>query len=186
VQWVVLVCTTARSVSLTVPGRLSAFVDIVASIAMIVAAAFLVWKSSRSVDVAAGPGGPAAPAAYNVGDRLNDISGVDFTLGNGTLVLYVRSTCRFCTASMGFYRTLVDRLDGVRLAVVGSEPETVLRGYMSQHSLVPHVLVSVPPGRLKFAGTPTLALLDSRGTIRAIWRGQLTPDKENEVRRALQ
>jgi hypothetical protein len=150
---------------------------------MIIAAAILVWKTTTLSET----GGPSVPVppVYKVGDRFEEVKGLDITVAEKTLVLYLRSTCKFCTASMPFYRTLAERNGAVRVAVVGPEPEAVLRRYVEQHSFVPDALVSVPLGRLRFAGTPTLAVMDARGTMLAIWRGQLPPDKEAEVREAL-
>jgi hypothetical protein len=169
----------------TTRWRVSVAADLVASIAMVVAAAVLVWKATTLSDVGAARVGPPAPSAYKIGDRLEEVKGLDITLAEKTLVLYLRSTCKFCTASMPFYRTIAQRSGAARLAVVGPEPEEVLRDYVDQHSFVPDALVSVPFGRLRFAGTPTLALLDANGRMLAIWRGQLPPNTEAEVRQAL-
>ena len=166
-------------------GPFSVAADIVSSIAMVVAAAVLVWKATTLSDVGAPRAGPPTPAAYKIGDRLEEVIGLDVTLAKKTLVLYLRSKCKFCTASMPFYRTLAQRNGAVQLAVVGPESEEVLRDYVVQHSFVPDAVVSVPVGRLRFGGTPTLALLDTDGRMLAIWRGQLPPDKEAEVRQAL-
>ena len=74
----------------------------------------------------------------------------------------------------------------VQLVVIGFESQPVLDGYLAEHRFKPDRVVSVPVGSVRFQGTPTLALIESDGKIRTIWRGQLTSEREAEVRQSLE
>jgi hypothetical protein len=161
--------------------------DLAAALAMIAASGVLIWRASTG-----GPrptatrAGPSAIVPYQIGDNFESAPGLSFEEAPQTLVIYLQSTCRFCTASMGFYQGLNDSRRRVPLVVVGFEAQSVLNDYVTSHGFAPDRIVTVPASTLRFGGTPTLALVDRTGRIGAIWRGQLKSDEEAEVRRSLQ
>jgi hypothetical protein len=161
--------------------------DIIAAAAMVVAAGVLVFRTWSAAPAAtATRAGPPELVSYSVGDTLGPIPGIDFGSSRLTLVAYLQSSCRFCDASMTFYRGLVDEGSKVPMVVIGFEPQSVLDDYVARHRFKPDRVVSVAIGTLRFRGTPTLALIERDGKIRSIWRGQLKPDREAEVRLSLQ
>jgi len=104
-----------------------------------------------------------------------------------TLLIFVRDGCRYCDASMEFYRRLGTSQRKVRLAVVSYDPRETLSEYVSRHRLQVDLVRSVPRGSLKLQGTPTLLLVGVDRRVQAIWSGQLqSADQEKEVLRAIQ
>jgi hypothetical protein len=126
---------------------------------------------SRPPDSTLTPGQPA-PGLTNV------------ACGNRNIVLFARSTCRYCTDSMPFYKELSAqaRASQVRFIAAGTEPSEVIRDYFSSHGVTPDDVISVPPERLAAVATPTLALVDGRGAIVRSWVGQLPSDAQAKVR----
>jgi len=107
-----------------------------------------------------------------------------------TLLLAVRKGCRFCDDSMPFYRRLVALRDqhqiDTELVAVFPDSEGEAHGVLKDARLDSIVLASgVPLSRIKVTGTPTLILVDSRGVVSRAWSGELTPDGEEEVIKAL-
>jgi hypothetical protein len=101
-----------------------------------------------------------------------------------TLVMYVRSTCHFCTESMSFYQGLSqEHAAGAKWkwVVAAAEPVAAARAYLASHKVVPDDVLSVEPG----VPTPTLVLVDQNGIIKKVWMGALDQLGQEEVRGAL-
>jgi len=131
----------------------------------------------------AGQKGPESP--FKIGESAEVLPGIDYGTSNIQLVLYVKSTCPYCTNSMAFYRLIdaeMQRLKSVSFIAVSSEPVDILRTYLDQNSLRVDRLVSMGH---KALGTPTLVLVDNRGTIRGVWEGQQTAAGEGAIVEAL-
>ena len=127
-------------------------------------------------------------AAYRVGESMEELAGVEYATAARTLVLSVHSTCGYCTASMPFYREIL-RQRAVRSAsgalqviAVSREDRTVADDYLREHGVHPDEVVTAT---LRSSATPTLVLVDGSAEILAAWRGQLSPDREDEVLGAL-
>jgi hypothetical protein len=108
---------------------------------------------------------------------------LDFAAPRKTLVLVVKSSCPYCTASMEFYKRLANldrvRSDQVRFVVAGPEPVPVLARYITGHGLHSKQIVTADvPG---VSGTPTLFIVDKTGVIEAVWVGKLQPWTEQDV-----
>jgi thiol-disulfide isomerase/thioredoxin len=129
------------------------------------------------------PSGPAAP--YNSGERLQELSKVNFRAAPETVVLFVKSTCHFCELSMPFYQALSDsalRKNGTfRFVVASSDAPAVTRDYLAQYKVGVDEIVSVTPGKTKVHGTPTLLLVDRNATVVSAWIGLLQKDGQQEV-----
>ncbi len=99
-----------------------------------------------------------------------------------TLVLFISTTCRYCTESAPFYQRLVKENRGnVKLVAVFPQPVEEAIEYLSSNS------VEIPDVRnaslmsLGLRGTPTLLLVDENGVVSEYWRGKLTPAREANV-----
>lgn len=157
-------------------------------VAVIIACLFLCVTLVRNY--VSGNGGPhavSAPAVYEVGDQFPSIEGLSFAEHEQTVVLVVRSTCRFCTESLGFYRQLIDSREPIRtqFVAVTDEPTAVCADYLRENGVGVDQTIEVQAGSLKIRGTPTVVLLDRRGVVRALWSGRLPPEAEDEVVRTL-
>jgi peroxiredoxin len=168
-------------------ARISSALDAIAAIAMTLAAGTLIslfWTSQTTSQRNAGAR-VTPDQGYRVGEEFESI-GLNRAPNGPTLVMYVRSSCQFCTASMAFYnRVAKGKSESARLVVVGPEPEEQLRRYLAEHGLEADQVVSVQRGLLRFAGTPTLLLLDPKGKIQRVWQGQLAAGQEGEVEESL-
>jgi hypothetical protein len=157
--------------------------DVVANIAMIatcvLACGTLVYKTRMADSVSA--------ASVSVGLRPGDKIILPKPVPSSTpytLVMYVRSTCHFCTESMPFYEALSrERSKGQHWTwvVAAGEPIDTARAYLSSHHVEPDDVISVPPT----VPTPTLVLVDRTGVIKKVWTGALDSSGQQEVRATL-
>lgn len=126
-----------------------------------------------------------APQPYSAGELVGAISGLDFSASPETLLLVLSSDCRFCTQSMPFYRTLVERRDTqkkhLRIVAVGNEAPEALELYVTEHSLRLDGVHHASFSSLRVHGTPTLIGVDQDGRATISYTGQLTPVQESRV-----
>ncbi len=112
--------------------------------------------------------------AYEVGDRLEDRDRVGVATDRPTLLVWVRSTCSFCTESMPLYRQLVadpDRRSAITF--IGPEAIETLKAYLGRFRIVPDAVISGGSARLRLSGTPRILLVAPDGRIEAAWLGYL-------------
>jgi peroxiredoxin len=171
--------------------------DAAANIAIIVICVFFAtmlgvvyWGTPPSgVNANANAASLPKPPRYAVGDVLSEFPDLKLGTAEQTLVLVFRSTCRFCTDSMPFYKKLAEEAAGTRGAtrLVGITTDTAetAQEYLRQHRLQLSTVVSTTPGMLRVRGTPTLLLVDRAGAIKHIWNGQLPGGAETDVLSAL-
>jgi hypothetical protein len=102
---------------------------------------------------------------------------------NTTLYVAMTTTCIYCRESAPFYRQLIEEVqphaDG-KLTIAAVIPGRGAADYLGALGLRFESIVSSMPG-VKVWATPTLFLVDSTGTVRNIWVGQLPKRKEAEV-----
>ena len=133
----------------------------------------------------------AQPTSYKTGERLelDYLDNLDES-ATPTLLLFVRSTCKFCTESMPFYSVLTRDLRSraiakrVRVVVITSDDERTASEYLMAHSVAADTIVPnrIPPQ--KVWATPTV-IVSSRGIVKKEWIGRLDVNGEKEVREAL-
>lgn len=138
------------------------------------------WTSTRK----AGP--LQASRLYNPGDVLPNLPGLTFREADRTLVLFINSNCQFCTASMPFYRELIERRNQAKasVAIVAAtrEPVERLATYLAAHGLIVDKRVALgesSPFRLTV--TPAVLQVDSGGTVERLWIGKLERVNESEI-----
>jgi hypothetical protein len=132
------------------------------------------------------PKSAAPPPIPKAGERAEQLPGVDYRQSEKTLVLYLRSTCSFCTSSMPFYRRMKNAItatDSTLLVAVGSEPSSVLQAYLDDHSLVVDKFISYRGLPLP---TPTALLISRNGTIEDVWVGLQDEDGERRMLDSIQ
>jgi peroxiredoxin len=82
---------------------------------------------------------------------------------------------------MPFYRQLLDlpavKAKEVRLVVASAEPPATVNTYLQQYGVNPDKVTSSAATR----PTPTLVLVDRKGTIRGMWIGKQKPEAERDV-----
>ena len=119
------------------------------------------------------------PRAYEVGDQLPRLSGVDYSQSEETVVIYLSSSCYSCIRSMEFYRALANEVGRSRgrlqLIVVAWETAEKLHRFIERYQLNANRVISLSePDRRVFA-TPTLVLANRRGMVQRVWLGEQPP-----------
>ena len=122
-----------------------------------------------------------AASAFRTGDRAEAIPDVRYDRSQKTVILYVKSTCPYCTASMPFYNRLSASATktGTRIIAVSSETTDTLKQYLDNHHLRVDQVVGGFSG--KAMGTPTLLVVDRSGTVRGAWFGQQRAEGEKQT-----
>lgn len=124
---------------------------------------------------------PAAPRVslpmYEIGETFPDVPGMLLSSNGPTLVAWLQSTCRYCTASMDFYRALVEKRRVGKIVAMGPESSDVLGAYLKEHKVVVDQVVSVSGKGLKLYGTPTLVLVGQDRRVINVWKGQVKDQK---------
>lgn len=132
---------------------------------------------------------PQRPSLQN-GEVLT-VSGLQLASKHSTVVLFVRSSCQYCTASMPFYARLRRQMEtaadrqGLRLVMVTTDDLETASSYLAQHSLKVDQLLPNTRTPDRIWATPTVVVLSSSGTVKGAWTGQLSEAREGEVLKVL-
>jgi thioredoxin-related protein len=125
------------------------------------------------------------PSTTLVGKKL-DIPGVAWNSSQISAVVFLSTECRYCEASMPFYRRLVSEhhqtaSSGVALLAISLEPsEYVNKHLASEQVQFDHVYQLAQSNRL-LRETPTFLIVDKDGIIQLAALGVLPTSKEKEM-----
>lgn len=159
--------------------RLREVLDSFASVAMITASIGIVLALLGVIGPSRGTTKSETRQTYIKGELFPHA--VDVPKGRPVAILWLSSRCPYCEESMPFYRRTIEAQGAESIVVMGTEPETQLRDYLSKHGLGTVQVRSVPHGSLKFSGTPALALLDSNRQVARVWVGKVPSSVEEEI-----
>ena len=114
----------------------------------------------------------------------------DFEFGESarTLVMALSTNCRFCNASLPFYQRLAHVKAGrtdVQLLTIMPQNVEDAKKYLADNSIAVDEVKQTSSSENFLTGTPTLILVDNSGAILQSWKGQLPPEGEAEVLRAV-
>jgi hypothetical protein len=158
--------------------------DTVVNVAILVTCVFTVTVLVDRYRNGSSPSAPAVPESVEVGKKAPTFAGVEYGRQQSTVVMFLSSTCRFCTQSMPLYQTLSkgkSSKPGLKLLAVSVEPVGVTHAYLQSHDVnVDEVVVhsaSIP--------TPTLLLVDQSGVIKKNWVGWQDEAASRELLRAV-
>lgn len=152
----------------------------IADAALVIAAIFVATVAGQTYYRTAASV-PGEPRIAKPKEQLN-LPGVDFAKGQRTLLLVLKSSCPYCEKSMPFYsRMMSTKSKDSQVVVVGGEDEKILNNYLKVHDVAVDAVASVTAESTPSQVTPTAILVDRNGVVSNVWRGQLPPDKENEV-----
>jgi len=120
-----------------------------------------------------------ATVGTNLGDRL---PGIDWNGNRRTLVLAISTSCHFCTESAPFFR-LLQQASNRQSKIVAVLPESVSEStaYLEKVGVQTDQVQQAAPGKIGIRGTPTMLLVDGRGTVTKIWVGKLDSEQQIEV-----
>ena len=108
-----------------------------------------------------------------------------------TVVLVLATDCEPCTASIPFYKTLLNRpiMDGTegRLIVLSTNGAVPVKQMLEKHNLRPHRLLSYPmTATIEIPpDAPGVYVLDAEGRRVGSWRGSLSDGQKGEVVKAI-
>jgi hypothetical protein len=131
------------------------------------------------------------PESYKAGDEFPAVPGLSADAQRRSVILFVRDGCRYCENSIPFYRRLAQAVQNqqatVRLVGLCPDRTEACATYLKANGIQVSDVVGVQQqqGTLKFAGTPTLLLMDPSRKIASVWIGQLSAAAENEVLEAI-
>jgi hypothetical protein len=158
----------------------------IATIALVGILGWAVFRGSfAGSSVASTPSQPSGP---EVGLNLtrSSLKDVDWAANKNTLILGLQTTCHFCTESSPFFQKLQPVASG-STKIIAVLPQTVQESKQYLAKLGVHVdeIRSAPLSTISVNGTPTLLLVDNKGTVRNVWVGRLTDDRQSEVLSAI-
>jgi hypothetical protein len=111
---------------------------------------------------------PAEPLRRSISVPI--FPGLKYSDVAATALVFVRSTCRFCSNSMPFYKRLVDVADDAhRIVFVTDEPVSVIRSYLSNHDVEARAVISAP-FPVDVDSTPTILVIDRRAPCWTVGR----------------
>ncbi len=156
------------------PGKIFVFLGV--ALPVMVSGALILRQNQEVKMLLAG-----SPRVITVGARLEPLNGYKWNSHGATLVLALRSGCPFCQASMGFYGRVKDDWRSGRLKAypLVLYPDAAAEARPEIRNL--WQLTSVDYAGVGILSTPTVLLVDSRGSVLRKWTGQLPASQEEIV-----
>lgn len=133
-----------------------------------------------SPPASAASGKPVTEDRTRVGETLS-IPGVEWSGKGQTLVLAPSSECVYCTTSAPFYRRLAQERGNLRLVAVTPQNVEAGQRYLERLGVPVDEVRQVSRDTIGVQGTPTLLLVDERGSVTREWIGKLPAAQEAEV-----
>jgi len=154
------------------------WIEISANIAIIFVAVAIVLVFTKNFF----SGSKEQPRSIAAGFRL-DQQPVNWPVSRKNMVLVLSTTCHYCKESSRFYEQLVKDCRNVHTRTIAFFPQPLeqAQAYLKSESVDVDQVVSADFHQLQIGGTPTLLLVDDRGTVQTVWLGKLNDMKEKEV-----
>ncbi len=119
-----------------------------------------------------------------VGKAL-DITGASWSRSPVNIVLAITTHCQYCVASVPFYRRLASESHSknppIPLLVAFPENRSEMEKFLTESQVQVSEMLPVSFEHIGVSGTPTLFVVDGKGSVMRQYRGKLSPSKENEV-----
>jgi len=143
-------------------------------------------KEKTALAAASVTGDDLTPGKY-----LPPPAGYQWTDHDRTLMVALRYGCIHCEHNMQFYRQVQDKVkrSDAKASLISVFPDD---SFVAQHDLDLHSLSGMPfianidLAKLHVPGTPTLLLVNSKGTILQSWVGELSQREQDEVMKSIQ
>ena len=118
-----------------------------------------------------------------VGTNLTKrLPGINWNKNGRTVVLVLSTHCHFCTESAPFFRQMRNSVGkDVKLIGVLPEPVAEAESYLNREGVQLDEVRRTSLDRVGVTGTPTMLLVNDKGTVMESWVGKLAPDKQNQV-----
>lgn len=104
-----------------------------------------------------------------------------------SVVLFTKTSCPWCQESVPFHRQIVKlaESEGIPVLAVADEPLPTLKTVLLAQGLEVSSAHSAAVGSIGIVGTPTIAIVDSKGNIQRVWQGFVAADRQIDVLNAL-
>ena len=131
------------------------------------------------------PKQPATPNNYAinfVGKELN-IEGVDWGKNPKTIVLALSNSCGYCTASLPFYKKLVQLTaqSDIKIIAVFNQPQKDGQEYLTKNGVQINEVIQSDFKNINVRGTPTLMIVNDKGVITDYFVGAVNETREAEI-----
>jgi hypothetical protein len=120
-----------------------------------------------------------------IGKKL-DVPGANWNATAMSAVLFLSTECRFCEASMPFYRQLVEAhgqspTNHIALLGLSREPDHDMEEHLAKNHVRLDRVLQLPHNFNLLRGTPTLLFVDQSGIIRRAFVGKLNEPEEQQI-----
>lgn len=125
---------------------------------------------------------PQPPTEIAKGTKIS-LPDVDWQANQKTLLLVLQKGCKFCTESMPFYKTLVERAKEKGIKLVAVLPNSREEGsqYLKENGVEIQEIRQVQLNSVNVRGTPTLILVNDKGEVENSWVGKLPSNVEVKI-----
>ena len=168
-------------------GQLSTGLQAAANIATLIAACLLSTVLVRTYFLPRPALQPAvaAPAISNTAlgkDLKPELPDVNWSANGETVLLALSTHCHFCTDSAPFFRQLSEK-SGKKFKIVAVLPESAkeAQDYLKRKGVHVDQVKQMSLDKLGVDGTPTMLLLDNRGTVTQSWFGMLDSEAQSQA-----
>jgi thioredoxin-related protein len=111
------------------------------------------------------------------------LADVNWQANQKTILLALQKGCRYCTESMSFYKTLVEKSKekGIRLVAVlpNSREESIQ--YLKENGVEIQEIKQAELDSVNVGGIPTLILVNEKGEVSDSWMGKLSSQEEEVI-----
>jgi hypothetical protein len=171
--------------------------DIFANIAIILVALLIGFSLIRQQITHAKAANKALAASASMenslvpGNYLPPPEGYQWAQHDRTLMVALRYGCIHCEHNMQLYQHIQNQIQrsNARTSLLSIFPDDL---FVAQHDLDSHSLGNMPFlaninfAKMRVAGTPTLLLVDNKGTILYSWIGELSQREQDGVMKTIQ
>jgi peroxiredoxin len=147
--------------------------NLVANISLVVAAGTLgvaAWYKYHHSPAVSVPG-----PHIQLGSSAPVLPGISYASHDGSLLLFLSTTCHYCQDSVPFYNKLhaATSLSKGKWNVIGIFPQAadLVAAFKTRANLQPRLLPDVDFRRFGVRSTPTVMLVDPRGIVSQVWVG---------------
>ncbi len=161
--------------------RTQRIIEVATNLAILVVCGLIGWAVLTHKNLPSGSGERASLE----GVTLPSLPGYHWGDHPKTLVLAIRKGCHFCDASLPFYKKLssLERNNTLHVHLLAVMPDDPAAGTADLRSggISVEALFNQPLNSIQVSGTPTLFLVDAKGSIEHSWIGELTPQGEMDL-----
>jgi thioredoxin-related protein len=156
-------------------------IELLANVAIIVVAALLGYFLIKNFFFQ--PNTPTKQSLEIVKGTKIPLSDIDWQTNQKTLLLVLQKDCKFCTESMSFYKTLVEKSKEKNTKLIAILPNSSEESvqYLKENGVEIQEIKQSQLNEINVRGTPTLILLNEKGEVLNSWIGKLPAQKEKEV-----